>query len=344
MAVGAGEPTPSERVSGVGRVEVYRCTAGCVAETRFPRHNAPGRLLETRCGRCGEWANAFTLCCRAAGFDARYVLDWTDHVWTEVYSEHKQRWLHCDACEAACDRPLLYEAGWGKQLTYVIAFARDDVQDVTWRYVASPSTTLARRRLCREAWLTARLVAWRRGLQATATPQRRETLQRRLVAEIVELLEPPVAGDGAMSGRVSGSVEWRASRGEAGGGPQQPVVIRPNGEEIARRMIAIRYDCAADVYVRGAGVGEEVRGWRGLLFGGGADVQRKEERDWKMCYLARREGLAAATLTWKFDLTGTHLFLLRCVIRGQFCQAEFTFPFLRRTESGRSRLELFVFH
>lgn len=84
-------------------------------------------ISETRRGRCGEWANCFTLFCRSLGYESRHVVDWTDHVWTEVYSESQQRWLHCDACEGICDKPLLYEAGWGKKLSFVIAFSRDEV-------------------------------------------------------------------------------------------------------------------------------------------------------------------------------------------------------------------------
>lgn len=152
VSSGYGQPTPEEARYQAGRVELYRCST-CGAETRFPRYNDPGKLLETRVGRCGEWANCFTLCCKAAGFEARHVVDWTDHVWTEVYSVSQQRWLHCDPCENVCDKPLMYEAGWKKKLSYVIGFSKDEVIDVTWRYSAKHEEVISRRTECPEDWL-----------------------------------------------------------------------------------------------------------------------------------------------------------------------------------------------
>ena len=39
-----------------------------------------------------------------------------------------------DPCEASLDRPLLYEAGWGKKLSYVIAIGTSGFVDVSRRY------------------------------------------------------------------------------------------------------------------------------------------------------------------------------------------------------------------
>ena len=103
--VGMGAPTAGERADGAGRVELYRGPTGHV--TRFPRLNDPAALLRTRRGRCGEWANCFALVASAVGFDCRWVLDVTDHVWCEVYLEARSGWVHCDPCEAAFDAPLM---------------------------------------------------------------------------------------------------------------------------------------------------------------------------------------------------------------------------------------------
>jgi hypothetical protein len=154
QGIGGTAPSAMEQRWGAGRVEVYSCE-GCGGITRFPRYNHPAKLLDTHCGRCGEWANAFTLCCIALGFEARHVTDWTDHVWTEVWSERNGKWLHVDPCENAVDQPLMYETGWGKKLSYVVACSPREVVDVSKRYTCSWDDMATRRSDCSEAWLAA---------------------------------------------------------------------------------------------------------------------------------------------------------------------------------------------
>ena len=54
-----GQLTP-EDVDGMAmRVEVYMCSV-CSLPVRFPRYNSVVKLIESRNGRCGQWANCFT--------------------------------------------------------------------------------------------------------------------------------------------------------------------------------------------------------------------------------------------------------------------------------------------
>lgn len=155
-------PSTAEAVGWPSRVEVYRCTAaGCGGEARFPRNNNPAHMLRDRAarrGRCGEFANAFGLICRALGIDVRYVLDWTDHVWLEAYipahpnnssgsrnRDSRDRVLHLDPCERALDAPLVYETGWKKALTHVLAVSRYGVWDVLPRYSRRTPEVVQRR-------------------------------------------------------------------------------------------------------------------------------------------------------------------------------------------------------
>ncbi|KAL4376937.1 hypothetical protein GQ457_02G034590 [Hibiscus cannabinus] len=215
---GMGDALPSEIQYGATRIELYRCNS-CSRVTRFPRYNDPLKLVETRKGRCGEWANCFTFYCRAFGYDSRLVLDFTDHVWTECYSEALGRWMHLDPCESIYDRPLLYEKGWKKKLNYVIAIAKDGVYDVTKRYTRNWNEILSRRTITTESSLMSVLTSMTKECRRNCTSQVLSVLEERDKIEREALERDLLSTDDAqisLPGRQSGDKQWRIARSEFG--------------------------------------------------------------------------------------------------------------------------------
>lgn len=75
--MGREAPTAAKAAGRAGIEELQTCKK-CGNSTRLPRYNSPAHLLDSRTGRCGEWANALTLCCLTLGLEARLATDWTD--------------------------------------------------------------------------------------------------------------------------------------------------------------------------------------------------------------------------------------------------------------------------
>lgn len=210
-----GDTTPSAEDTEflARRVESYRCK-DCLQVERFPRYNHPVKLYETKRGRCGEWANAFTGICVALGHQAREIHDWTDHVWTEVWIDEYKRWVHMDSCENSFDQPLLYEDGWGKKLTYCLAVSNVEVLDVTKRYVIDPYFYKTRRTLVNEEWLDDHLKTKREQLWEMSGQPLSE-LKDRFEKEIAQICDRHDQQEKFLP-RQSGSLEWRLSRMEMG--------------------------------------------------------------------------------------------------------------------------------
>lgn len=294
-------PTNEELHGLANRVEKHTCRK-CNISYRFPRYSHPRQLLITRRGRCGEWAKCFTFLCRALGFDSRLISDWTDHAWTEVYSISRARWLHCDPCENSCDTPLVYESGWGKKLSYIIAFSKDEIQDVTWRYTANPKEVLSRRTLCNEDWLIQQIFFFTNRLQSKLSKERKTELLHRKIRELVEFLSTRSAKNEELIGRTSGSLDWRLARSEVklGNNTCKHYVFHLKKPEIDKRYFQVKYSAALDKYIRVSNQNEETSGWRNCVYEEN-NMFYKKEYDWKMVYLARTKGSSNATISWKFD-------------------------------------------
>eukprot|EP00931_Biecheleriopsis_adriatica_P068133 TRINITY_DN42160_c0_g1_i1.p1 TRINITY_DN42160_c0_g1~~TRINITY_DN42160_c0_g1_i1.p1 ORF type:complete len:611 (-),score=80.37 TRINITY_DN42160_c0_g1_i1:45-1829(-) len=212
---GMVDPSEEELCFGAQRVESWRCT-NCDTLFRFPRYNDPARLLESRHGRCGEWANCFTLIASALGFRTRLVVDWTDHVWAEVWTNG--RWQHCDPCEGCLDAPLTYELGWRKKLTYVVAFSPLEVVDVTARYTSNWPQVLERRTLVQEQELETiiRMADVGTRMESTELPPWRALEEAELADRRSGKASLQSLTSVELNGRASGSLEWRQERGEVG--------------------------------------------------------------------------------------------------------------------------------
>jgi len=136
-------PSSEERPFKAGLTELILCSR-CKQVSRFPRYNLARKVLEQRKGRCGEYSILVMRMLQQLGFDARWVVDWADHVWAEVRC-NDGIWTHVDPCEASIDEPLIYQ-GWGKNATYIFAMSIEGaVEDVTSKYTTNFAASLERR-------------------------------------------------------------------------------------------------------------------------------------------------------------------------------------------------------
>ncbi|KAF3833509.1 hypothetical protein F7725_024713 [Dissostichus mawsoni] len=249
-------------------LDLQQKALSCIPEERL-RYNNPEKLLETRRGRCGEWANCFTLCCRAM-----------DHVWTEVFSTSQRRWLHCDS-------------GLGKKMAYILAFSKDQVVDVTWRYSCKHPEVLSRRMKVQESWLLHTIHRLNTSRQQSLSPERKKDLTERLLVELVEFLSPKKPKSGELGGRNSGSLAWRRARGRPGRLMQGPplrhrlaagFVFTLTEKERMQKLLHVRYSSSRDEYCRLSNDSERIQ-------------------IWDQVYLARTEGSSSGKVSWKFDFS-----------------------------------------
>ena len=216
-AVGTVPSNQYERSYQSYKTEVYTCEACDGIEVRFPRYNSPLKLLQTKTGRCGEWANLFGAILYACGFKTRFISNYEDHVWDEFYNEEEKRWIHVDPCEEAYDTPLVYEQGWKRVMTFIVGASDEEIVDVTPRYVKDWCVVKERRSEKMENNLKAVINNMNNLLESKLSEEDKNKLNERRKLENEEFMkktgECKVSEEEKMP-RRSGSLDWRKERGE----------------------------------------------------------------------------------------------------------------------------------
>lgn len=105
----------------------------------------------------------------------------------QVYSESQKRWVHVDPSENVVDSPLMYQHGWKRDIDYVFAFSKDNLQDVTWRYVSDHKETLTRRKRCSEKELVKAILTLRKKRQSNLPLEKWKMLCHRDMSELIQL-------------------------------------------------------------------------------------------------------------------------------------------------------------
>lgn len=81
--------------------------------------------------------------------------------------------MHCDPCENICDKPLLYEQGWKKKLSLVVAVNSEQIVDVTMRYTVDQESVNQRRSaMFNSKWLAQKIEKLNATNASSVRPQR----------------------------------------------------------------------------------------------------------------------------------------------------------------------------
>lgn len=291
-------------------IEIYKCPI-CLNLYEFPRYNHAGKLLITKKGRCGEWALAFAYLCFVFKYEIRLVYHYDDHVWVEVFSKNKQRWIHCDPCENSYDNPLMYECGWKKRSSLIIAYGMNEVRDVTWRYASDYYHTLRyRQTLFDEKQLICVLNQKNSILQSKLSKNEQNRYIEQWLAELTEFLRLPnqirIINSNAYQSRISGSLEWRMNRGETSSECIEPKFVfgqNMNCDWKNVKEMKIFYDCNHDTYTTYLNGTEQLimKHWNAGCYVS-ENIFRMTEKDWQMCYLSRTKNCNVGLIEWRVEL------------------------------------------